>query len=98
MKLTPFALRSRSSCSESPSITDGVLTTSSAVNDHWFGSGISDCARDALGDWPREAPGRGGEVRKDRCGGVGAAGGTSFREAGDAGGCSDRGLFIVGGW
>lgn len=63
---------------------DGVHMTSWDVKDHWFGSGTGDCRREARGDCVLEAPcERGGDVRDECWGGVGAAGGTSRRPDGD---------------
>lgn len=99
-KLTPLALRSLSSSGAIPSMMEGVLRTSSGVKDHWFAtcSGVCDPDGGAGVCWPDAAWDRGGELRDDGCGGVGAAGGTSRRCVGDRDGLSWRGGFVtVGG-
>lgn len=84
-KLTPFALRNLSSDGEIPSTIDGALCTSSAVKNHWFMAGRGVCLPDGCaGDcWLDDPCGCGGDVRVLCCGGVGTAGGTSRRRAGD---------------
>lgn len=80
---------------------DGVLSTSSGVNDHWFAPGKGVCDPDGAGVcWVDAAWERGGELRDDAGGGVGAAGGTSRRAVGDRVSCCScgGGFPTVGGW
>src|SRR4051812_11206106 len=91
MKLTPLALRRRSSASGSPSTTAGVLATSSAVKNHWPGGACVVRCGLACGDGAlRLECGRGGDVRELCVGGEGTAGGTSRLRLGDLDGRSSR--------
>jgi len=83
MKFTPLARRNLSSAGRKPSITDGVLNTSSGVKNHWF-------AGFGLGVWGAERAGDdgtsrflGGDVLEECVGGDGAGGGTSRLRVGD---------------
>jgi hypothetical protein len=64
MKLMPLALLSLSSAGEIPSMIEGVLSTSSVVKNHWFGSasGVSSPDREGV-CWLDTPCGLGGDVR-----------------------------------
>lgn len=75
MKLTPFALRQRSSRGATPSMIVGVLRISSSVKSHWLGSSAAILyVGGGIVVWDL----RGGELRVESRGGEGTAGGMSM--------------------